>query len=353
METKTSTASAIDITQANAEYDASCKRLLSEKSILAWILKSCVAEFRDLDIKTIAEQCIEGTPRISEIPVAPDETGPAIQGRNTEQSSPTEGTVYFDIYFDAVVPGTGEVVQLIINVEAQGDFYPGYPIPKRAIFYCSRLISAQSGTVFVNSEYQKLRKVYSIWICMDPPASRRNSITRYCMTEQNLVGEDHEPVENYDLISMVMIHLGGEKDQHGEQDRNYSGVLKLLGTLLTSEASAAEKKRLLQEEYRIPMTKTIEEEVSKMYPFSQYIEARGYQKGESAGYQRGESVGYQKGESAGYQKGHEKTMASNLKLLMKNSGFPFEQAASVLELPREEWSSYARLIEQTSGASAP
>ena len=124
-------------------------------------------------------------------------------------------------------------------------------------------------------------------------------------------------------------NLGGEKDQHGEPDRNYSGVLKLLGALLASDANAAEKKRLLQEEYHIPMTRTIEEEVSKMYPFSQYIEARGY------------------------QKGNEERAAFDIKRLMKNSGWPFEKAAAMLDLPREEWSSYAKLIEQPSDVRVP
>ena len=52
-------------------------------------------------------------------------------------------------------------IELIINREVQLDSSPGYPIEKRAVYYCSRLISAQYGTIFAHSEYQKLRKVYS------------------------------------------------------------------------------------------------------------------------------------------------------------------------------------------------
>ena len=36
-------AEAIGTTGVNAKYDAACKRLLSEKYILAWIMKSCLA----------------------------------------------------------------------------------------------------------------------------------------------------------------------------------------------------------------------------------------------------------------------------------------------------------------------
>ena len=134
MEQKTSLASGIEVTQAKEKYDAACKRLLSEKIILAHILKSCVAEFRDFDAAFIAENCIEGQPYVSEVPVAPDETGAMLRGMNTAQTSPTEGDAYFDIYFNAVVPGSGEVIQLIIIVEMQADYYPGYPLPKRGIY---------------------------------------------------------------------------------------------------------------------------------------------------------------------------------------------------------------------------
>lgn len=38
-----------------AQYDTACKRLLSEKIILAWIIKGCVEEFQDCDVRDIAE----------------------------------------------------------------------------------------------------------------------------------------------------------------------------------------------------------------------------------------------------------------------------------------------------------
>ena len=121
MERKASIASGIEVTQQRADYDASCKRLLSEKIILAHILKSCVAEFRDYEPAYIAENCIEAQPYVSEIPIAPDETGAKLRGMNTAQTSPTEGDAYFDIYFNALVPGTDEVIQIIINANQELD----------------------------------------------------------------------------------------------------------------------------------------------------------------------------------------------------------------------------------------
>ena len=82
------------------------------------------------------------------------------------------------------MPGTGERISLIINVEAQNDFYPGYPIVKRNLYYCCRLVSSQYGTEFTNSHYEKIKKVYSIFICMNPPNYRKNTINQYSIQEE-------------------------------------------------------------------------------------------------------------------------------------------------------------------------
>ena len=44
MEVETTLAKGIETAGENVRYDAACKRLLSEKSILAWIMKSCLEE---------------------------------------------------------------------------------------------------------------------------------------------------------------------------------------------------------------------------------------------------------------------------------------------------------------------
>ena len=42
-----------------AAYDNACKKLLSNKIILAWIMKSCLQEYRECAIQEIAEKYIE------------------------------------------------------------------------------------------------------------------------------------------------------------------------------------------------------------------------------------------------------------------------------------------------------
>ena len=128
------------------KYDAACKRLLSEKIILAWIMKNTIKEYASYTVQEIADNYIEGTPQVGEIPVLPDETNSRITGTGVEDITITEGSITYDIRFFAILPRNMEMVRMIINLEAQNDFYPGYPLIKRAIYYCSRMISAQYGT---------------------------------------------------------------------------------------------------------------------------------------------------------------------------------------------------------------
>ena len=278
MEVETTLAKNIRIADDKAKYDEACKRLLAEKMILAWIMKSCLEEYKEYDVKEIAERYIEGTPQIASIAVLPDETNaPMIRGLNTEDATMTEGTITYDIRFLAIVPNSDEKIQLIINVEAQNDFYPGYPIIKRGIYYCSRMISAQYGTEFTDSHYEKIKKVYSVWVCLNPPKKWQNSITRYVITEENLIGNVKQEKVHYDLMTAVLVFLG---EAEGE---NYKGVLKLLNTLLSTDTNVQEKKQILQEDFQIQMTQQLEREVTEMCNLSKGVEQKGIEKGRQEG----------------------------------------------------------------------
>ena len=311
MEAETTIAQGLHTTDDSSGYDAACKRVLSEKAILARIMKSCLEEYKDQDVNDIAEKYIEGQPQVSAVPVLPDEGGTVISGMDTEDKSVHEGTVTYDIRFRAIVPGSEEQIALIINVEAQNDFYPGYPLIKRGIYYCSRMISSQYGREFTGPHYEKIKKVYSIWICMKPPQYRENTITRYRLMEEHLVGKATEPARNYDLLSIIMLCLGGPDGE------NYDGVLRMLDVLLSNETSEAEKRKILQDDYDIQMTQTMEREVSVMCNLSKGVREMGRADG----------------------------ILSAIKNLVKNMGVSVEQAMSVLEIPEAERQKYMDLLE--------
>ena len=177
----------------NPTYDQHARRLLSQRAIMARLLKRTVPEFKDVAISDIAEKYIEGTPQISEIPLDRDMTNVArsIQttpkeffGDATESLGITEGWIRFDILFHARVPRSGELVTLIINVEAQRTQKRsklGYAILRRAIYYASRLISAQKETEFTGSSYDDIKKSTRSGSAWTRPTAKVQSIAMISM----------------------------------------------------------------------------------------------------------------------------------------------------------------------------
>ena len=282
MEQKTTLSQSIDIVQQKEKYDEACKKVLAEKIILAWIMKHTMKEYAEYGVQEIVENFIVGEPKVAETKVLPDETNaPKITGTGVEDTTVMEGSVTYDIQFRAIVPSSEEVVQMIINVEAQNEFYPGYPIIKRGIYYCARMISAQYGTVFTKSHYEKIQKVYSVWICMNPPKERNNTITEYSLTEKHHVGKVKEIEKKYDLMTAIMVCLG-KREEETEHE-----LLRLLDVLLSSDKKAKEKKEILENEFQIPMTEKMETEVEHMCNLSDGVEQKGIQKGIQIGIEQG------------------------------------------------------------------
>lgn len=277
----------------NASYDEIAKRFLAHKSLLAQILKELVEEFKDCSLHDIAEKYIEGEPAVNirEIPIDLDFTNAVrdktegqkeqpekIQGLRNEDSSPTEGTVVFDILFHATLPTTNEPITLIINIEPQRTLYTGYPLIRRAIYYACRLISSQKEREFHGEDYGGIRKVYTIWLVMHTPKNAANSIQRYQITENRLYGKKSEDKKNYDLIVAIMVNLGKVPSKQR--------LLKFLRLIFLDERKAAEKKKILQDEYDLTLTKNMEGAWAKMDSLAAGIEERGILKGEKRGEDR-------------------------------------------------------------------
>ena len=286
--------------QAKAQkkaYDEACKRVLSDRGIMAHILKACTEEFKDCDLQDIAQRYIQGEPSISRIAVEPEAILPRIESEQTEDKSEAEGTVYYDIRFHAVAPVDGKLIQLIINLEAQNDFNPGYPLLKRAVYYCGRMISSQYGTVFVKSHYEKIQKVYSIWICTMPTKKWEYNISSYQLTEKHLIGHTQAERSHYDLINIVLVCLGNKSYQH------LKGILRLLNMLLLDNIGSQEMQELLTTEFNVTMTPHLEKGVAEMCNLSEGIERRGELRGRKLGEEVGEKRGELRGRKIGDKAG--------------------------------------------------
>lgn len=251
-----------------AQYDEKAKKLLGHKIILAYILVNTVEEF---------------------------------QGMNPED-------VVKIIFYVRMKDG---LTQIIVNIEAQKEEPGKYYILNRAIFYIGRIVSSQKGRDFVKSEYNKMKRVYSIWICMN---MKENSLTQIYLTKKNIIGS-HDWKGDLELLNIIMI---GIAENLPEKEENY-GLHRLLSVLLSSSLEAEEKLDIIEKEYDIPIEDGIREEVEEMCNLSQGIKEKAFEGGYLMGQEEGRESGY-----------------AEAVCLMYESGLSIEQIAGIIKMSTDK-----------------
>lgn len=265
MMTETNLAQAIEATHDSSAYDTNVKFLLADKQILSRILKYAVQEFKDMPIEDIMSSIGADI----EIGTKPLDAGLSNMGRinasGTEDNIPGEGKIFFDIRFTTY--HRKMKIKFLINVEAQKTSQPaklGYHLENRIIFYLARMISAQKQTEFFHSDYDNLKKVRSIWICMDN-SEDGDSIEEINLVRNTVFGNK---VNSYDVDLMrgIIINVRSGKNRKNSHNTLISMLEKLL-----SQTSAGEKKRILTEEYGMIMTNELEGRIQTMCNLSENI----------------------------------------------------------------------------------
>ena len=225
-----------------AKVDEKIKALLADKQILARILKYSVEDFKEYDILEIINRIEEV--EILEVPVdaglshkSKNEFG-KISGSNTEDNVPGEGVIYYDIRFN-VTKGKKRI-KVLINIEAQATTSVsrlGYHIENRMTYYLSRMISAQKEQEFFGSDYDKIKEVISIWICMD---ARKNedSIIEYQLRPEVKFGENIHP-EEINLLKGILIKIRGGKNMIQSKNK----LIEMLEYVIADHS--AEEKRII------------------------------------------------------------------------------------------------------------
>ena len=213
-----------------------------------------------------------------------------VQQLNSEDKTQNEGTVIYDIVFQVRIPRTDKIVSLIINVEIQNDHGLGYDLASRGIYYCCRLISAQKDRGLEKSHYEKIQKVYSIWIC---PYSKvgKSTISAFDIRHKNLLGELNVDKKHYDLLETIIITL----DSDGVN--NDDTLIRYLSLYFDRNMDIEERQKVLEDEYHIAMTDDIVEDVKTVCNYSAAIENYGIEKGIAIGEARAEAKGEAKGEA--------------------------------------------------------
>ena len=203
----------IDETQFEAQYDA-----------------AAVKDYMGLNPCDV-EELIEGEPYISTIPVEPGFTNSVqIKGMNSENKVRNEGGAYFDILFD--VRTSDGLSKVIINIEAQKSEPIDYDVEMRGLYYAIREVSSQLDREFDSQNYNDIKKVYSIWICMN---EKDNMLEKIYLTKNDIIGISRWK-DMYEIVNVVIIRLAKTLDLQTEHELH-----RFLGALFLPELSAEEK----------------------------------------------------------------------------------------------------------------
>lgn len=292
-------------------YNNAVKRILSNKAILSVIFKALVSEYKDASKEDIRDKYIQGNVR--------DNIG---SGKSREVllssgSGVEQGAVTYDIRFDALLPNSSKKhSKILINLEAQKNTKGlSYKPATRGIYYASNMIASEYGTVFSHSHYEKIEKVYSIWICMTPSAQQAGSLNIYDINERQISKCESLNKEDYDKLAVIVYHIG-EFEEGIAADYNIREMADLITHALGKDNSPDEVKDYLRTRHNIEIDKELEEDIDTMCNWADVIEERGLIKGR--------------------EEGIEQNKIENTIRLIANGKLSLEDIASCVGLPIEK-----------------
>ncbi len=241
-------------------YDQIAKELIAHAKILALIIKNTVPEAADMPFEELV-QCLKHPSCIlaMDYPLEGCVDGPA-NLENTEMDGlRADVVVTLKIRDDLIVR---------VNVEAQNKPRPGYSLDTRSVLYDAELLVDQVRNGWVKgSNYDGLRKVYSIWLISNAPQSLQGEIVCHSImttrirrdgTKQQLP----QPHSGADKLCAILAYLPNPK----------CGIvcadwLSTMGVLLGNSTMAERKQALAK--HGIVLEPNFEAKVKKMCTLSQ------------------------------------------------------------------------------------
>ena len=359
--------------------DASSKVIFASVPFMAQILKDCVGELASYGQKEIMELCQKADIHFATVPVHDQQTAAEIlmkqsdrqpspmdnlsSASSVEDASMSEGAVHFDLLIELTIPmPDGKHIAVVVNVEIQNDGDNICRIIKRGIYYCSRLISRQKNRTFKAPKYEKIQKVYSIWLLAAADDLLANSIHRYSLKEQIITASQANmpplPTAYYDMMEVVIAGINGDYMPLGKPN-----VLELLWLLSSVEIDDVSARHYLQEVFKMEMTETMDteihdvrEELRRFYgkrkfaqmeeEMKQKVEAevKAEVKAEVEAEQKRKTKreckkafkgGFKAGEESGFKAGEERKMIS-IVTRMFNKGFTIKSIMSACDLSEQD-----------------
>lgn len=283
------------ITESEYTYDQKFKQLFQNKKFLAPILKNVVKAYSDLPLPEIESLILT---------VQSSEEIAAVIG-SEDVGKGEEAKTFYDVLIACRLPDTKNpvYVDLYFDLEMQREKNPGYPIPKRGIYYCSRMLSRQL-TDLQNADYGTLKPVYSVWIIVnDIPKALQYSRYEVSLSGTSSLTDDSkaystEQKRNFDrsirilesqidLLHLCLIFLAEDFSDLGTSG---DSLIRYIQSIFI--------KRTADPEYNpyAEYSKSIQKEADEIMTIVGMFEERGEKRGEKRGEERGEKRGKKMGE---------------------------------------------------------
>lgn len=299
-------------------YDEAAKNVLSNKVIVANILKASISELENHTIEQIRAMLKSGVNENK------------VECYANDDAHSDMATVSFDI--DIRLQNKEIPLDIEIDIEPQGKLFPTYEgkkysIYKRALYYVCRMIVRQLGEG--DNDYNKLHKCCSIWICFQKDGNSNVSMTKHglrsllkeMITNKDCTEQEAERARKYlekadsdiDLIEVIMIYIPKS------YEKSELEIQKFLYSIFNNSREGV-KEAISTDEWQ-----TIESEVNKM------------------GHLEAELKDMYKAE--GRAEGEMQTKFLSVNKLVANKIFSFEEALKFEELSREDYERFKPAAE--------
>ncbi len=209
-------------------FDEASKEILKGENIRAGIVKHHIDEYKDLSIKEIKGMLGEVEPSTDSI--IPD------------------STIRYDVLFSARLPNSKDDIGIYIDLEPQGYYQREDQLINRAIYYGCRLIDRQRNSKpgFSSMDYQKLKKVYSVWIITDEKSAkkRKGEVVSFKIN-QEFTGEKGFDEVIFDKLRIILLY------PYSEIDKNKNKILRLMSLFFSDEKTLFDRCDVLKLDYQI------------------------------------------------------------------------------------------------------
>ncbi len=187
-------------------YDVLAKKLLRSKGALSIIIKSLIDCCGGYTYKEIGDMIgkVSGDTQVTQ-----DISAKGVRQLSVEMDAIEEKLIRYDVYLNFYDKGKIRT----IDIEIQQESSPGYSLIKRGMYYVCRSISSQLGAVTGETNFDKLHKVYSIWLMVKPDKDGKAGIVTI---KPSVFGRADLLPEKYaadvDLIQIDFVYAGDMSD---------------------------------------------------------------------------------------------------------------------------------------------